>query len=536
MPLQPRHALFPSTPATGILRRELQLLALYRLLEGALLALLLFSPLAAMIDAPRHLRFGQCVSFAYLAIGLALFYRGRTHPQHLYWHVVVGLGVDIVFSALAMHAVPTIAPGIALMLLFNIGISALLLPLRFALGAGVLAAAASVGEYLFSVLHDSDSTRPMAEVVMFAVSNMAMAMLTYLVGQQMRESSRLAEQRGAEVADLSATNALIIRRMRTGVLLVDGNDTIVMANEAAQSLFGGSEERDLAMLSPELARRLHAWRNQQTLDDQPLAIAKDQAEILPRFARLQTDSDNVLVFLDDASMVSRRAESLTLATMGRFSASLAHEIRNPLAAISYATQLLEESPEIVDGDRRLLQIIHQQCQRTNSIIESVLGLARRERANPEYVDLANFVRRFVDDYQQLTPPESGSLQVQGDMRTVAALFDPRHLQQVLTVLVQNAFYHGRMPGQPAKVLLQVNAVPNAPQINVIDRGPGIPEAVAAQLFRPFYTTAEHGTGLGLYIARELCLANQANLEYVPIAGGGCCFRITLTGTQSLHTR
>src|SRR3546814_16265425 len=90
--------------------------------------------------------------------------------------------------------------------------------------------------------------------------------------------------------------------------------------------------------------------------------------------------------------------------MGRFSASLAHEIRNPLAAIRYATQLLEESTNLDDGDHRLLQIVHQQCMRTNGIVESVLGLARRERAQPENIALAGFVRRFLDDYLEHIPP------------------------------------------------------------------------------------------------------------------------------------
>jgi two-component system sensor histidine kinase PilS (NtrC family) len=224
---------------------------------------------------------------------------------------------------------------------------------------------------------------------------------------------------------------------------------------------------------------------------------------------------------------------MTLATLGRFSASLAHEIRNPLAAISYATQLLQESTRIDDADARLLEIIHQQCMRTNGIVESVLGLARRERANPEHVDLVQFTRRFVDDYQQMLPPESGKLQASGGAAAVAALVDPRHLQQVLTVLVANALHYGRLPGDPARVTLRVQPSPTAPQIDVVDRGPGIPDAVASQLFRPFYTTSEHGTGLGLYIARELCHANGATLEFVAVPGGGSCFRLTLPGPHAL---
>jgi two-component system, NtrC family, sensor histidine kinase PilS len=239
------------------------------------------------------------------------------------------------------------------------------------------------------------------------------------------------------------------------------------------------------------------------------------------------------VFLDDATVVSRRAESLTLAALGRFSASLAHEIRNPLAAINYAVQLLEESESIVDGDRRLLQIIHQQCQRTNGIVESVLGLARRERAVPEHVDLNAFVRRFVDEYQQTLSIETDSLVAVVGAKPVQALVDSRHLQQVVTVLVQNALNYGRLPGEPARVRVRVFQAEQRPMIDVLDRGPGIPEGVAAQLFRPFFTTSEHGTGLGLYIARELCRANQASLEYVAVPGGGSCFRVTLPGPHAL---
>src|SRR5690606_34340967 len=101
-----------------------------------------------------------------------------------------------------------------------------------------------------------------------------------------------------------------------------------------------------------------------------------------------------------------------------------------------------------------------------------------------------------------------------------AMIDPRHLQQVLTVLVQNALTHGRMPGEPARVTVNVYRLEGAPVVDVLDRGPGIPPGVLAQLFRPFFTTSEQGTGLGLYIARELCHANQASLDYVGAAGGG----------------
>jgi two-component system sensor histidine kinase PilS (NtrC family) len=392
-----------------------------------------------------------------------------------------------------------------------------------------------IGEMVWTIVVDGDTSRPLAERLMFAVTFLSIAMLTYLLGRQMRASQALADRRGLELHDLAEINELIIRRMRTGVIVVDGDGGLRLANEAALLLLGeaGEGERNLGLAAPDLARRLHKWQQDGVHDDTPLRFGPDQADVLPRFARLLANSDATLVFLDDTSLVSRRAESMTLATLGRFSASLAHEIRNPLAAITYATQLLEESKDLSDGDRRMLQIIHQQSQRTNGIVESVLGIARRERANAEHVELVNWVRRFADDYKQMLPPESGTVKIAHATPSLAALVDPRHLQQVLTVLLQNALNYGRLPGQAARITLNVHPLEGKPAIDVMDRGPGIPEGTAARLFRPFFTTSEHGTGLGLYIARELCVANEATLDYVAVPGGGSCFRILLPGPHAL---
>src|SRR5690606_17772298 len=244
----------------------------------------------------------------------------------------------------AIHTVPAVGTGIALMLMFNVGAAALLLPTRLGLGAAFVAVTGIIGEHLWSVaLEDSD--RALAEPLMFAVGYLAIATTTSVLGRQMRDSYDLAEHRGAQTAHLTEVNELIIRRLRTGVLLVDGYNRVKLANEAANLLLGdaGEGNRDLGMALPELAKRLKIWRETGKANEDPLLVVADQNEVVPRFTRLLAGSDQTLVFLDDTSLVSRRAESMTLATLGRFSASLAHEIRNPLAAINYAVQLLEES-------------------------------------------------------------------------------------------------------------------------------------------------------------------------------------------------
>ncbi|MCD9030598.1 HAMP domain-containing histidine kinase [Luteimonas sp. Y-2-2-4F] len=519
-----------------VLRRELHLLALYRILEASLLCLLVFSPVGALIGAPHDRALGVAVALASLPASLALWWWARRPGADLGEMALIGVVVDILIATFISHALPAAGPGVALLLVANIGGAALFLRLRVALIVAAVAALGLAAEFVWSVLEGGE-TRPLAEALMFGVSFFATATLTNLLGERMRRSQALAERRGEEAANLAGLNELIIRRMRTGVMIVDGAGTVQLANEAAGLIFAGHdgalEGSALPELSPDLARRLRGWRRDGRNDESPLACGPERIEVQPRFARLLPGSDSALVFLDDASLVSRRAESLTLSAMGRFSASLAHEIRNPLAAISYATQLLEESEDLSAPDRRLLQIIHQQCLRTNGIVESVLSLARRERAMGEPVDLVACVRRFVDEYQLTLQPENGSVRASGRDRPLEAVFDPRHLHQILTVLANNAIHHGRLPGEPARVSIVVGERDGRPAIEVVDRGPGIPEAVAHQVGRPFFTTSEHGTGLGLYIARELARANGADLDYVPVPAGGACFRLAMPGRNPL---
>ncbi len=522
-------------------RRELYSLALYRVLEAGILAGLLFSPLSDMLGASGNQSpmLATWVTVFYLVFSLAMLILGR-NEQHLLPIVMIGACADIAVASLITYALPEAAPGVAMLLLFNVAAACSLLPLRWGIGVAVAATVAHFAEYLVALLGTNDPGRPLAEVVMFCISYLAVGLLAVQIGLRARRSQQLADDRGLEVANLVEVNELIIRRMRTGVLVVDLEGRIRLANEAATGLLGSATEHPdsdtgtlLQNVAPELARRLQRWRNGWQNEEAPLALAPDQPDIQPRFARLLAGSELSLVFLDDATVVSRRAESLTLAALGRFSASLAHEIRNPLAAINYAVQLLEESREFNASDRHLLGIIHQQCQRTNGIVESVLGLARRERAIPEHTDLNAFAQDFVYEYQQSMSIETDSLEAVTGNRPVSALVDPRHLHQVLTVLVHNALNYGRMPGEPARIRLRVFQLDQRAMIDVLDRGPGIPAAVAAQLFRPFFTTSEHGTGLGLYIARELCRANQATLEHVAVPGGGSCFRISMPGPNTL---
>ena len=517
-------------------RRELYFFTLYRMLEAALLALVAFSPVGELMLEVREPGVLKTIVVIYVFAATALLVASYRSEIPAPRQAAVGLALDLLVVAGTLAVTSGGQGGIALLLLFNVGAGALILPQSMGLGFATAAAVVVLGESTYRRTFEMIDQRPMAESVMFSVTYLATAVLCELLSRQVIESQALAEKRGEELANQAEINELVIRRMRTGILVVDGDHRIKVCNEAAWALLGkpSPDRRELLDVATALHRALLLWRQGRGDIPKAMTLAEGAPEVLPRFVSLSLTDNLYLIFLDDSRIYSDRAEELTLATLGRLSASIAHEIRNPLAAISYSVQLLEETTELPEADRRLLEIIHTQCQRMNGIVQDILGLARRERSQPETVDLGQFARRFVDEYRASHPLETDVLQAVSE-RSTLAMADPRHLHQVLTILVQNALTYGRMPGEPAKVSVLVRSTPLGapPELNVVDRGPGIPAAVAEQIFTPFYTTSEHGTGLGLYIAQQLCEANQCTLTYQTVPGGGSCFRIILPPGMTL---
>ena len=242
------------------------------------------------------------------------------------------------------------------------------------------------------------------------------------------------------------------------------------------------------------------------------------------FAGLGDESNaGVLVFLEDASAMRQRAQQLKLASLGRLAASVAHEIRNPLGAISHASQLLAES-SLDESEHRLTQIINENSERMNAIIENVLHLSRRKAAEPKTVELRPWLVDFVQSFGATGALSGVEVDVQVQPPQLDVVVDSSQLQQVVWNLCENSLKHA---GVPPRLELRggFNADAYRPYLDIIDNGNGIAPEVAEHLFEPFFTTRSEGTGLGLYIARELCEGNKASLNYIPMADG-CCFRIT----------
>jgi two-component system sensor histidine kinase PilS (NtrC family) len=519
-----------ASPAT--IRHELSFLNAFRLVQALVYAGLAFSPSGMGWPQLATPGFARTVTTLYLVFALVALLLNRRSMPYARTAVATTLVVDIVAAVLAIAAMHDARIGIAMMLAVNLSAGALILPLRLSSFFAALATLGVLGHTFFGT-PANNTGGDLLEAALFGLAYFASTTLCHVLGRQLRATEALAEQRSTDLANLSQINELIIRRMKTGVLLVDDANRIHQINESAWMLMGnpGADQRDLGQLAPELSRRLYHWMTSGKLDETATQLADGVPEVVPRFTRLAPNDDShVLIFLDDTSLLSRRAEELTLTSLGRLSASIAHEIRNPLAAIRYSAQLLAESTSMDATDQRMVEIINNHCIRLNEIIENILQLSRRERSRPETLDLGHWAQGFVEEYSQGNDLGADSLRVIASSGTpVAAVADPQQLQQVVWNLVQNALRYGRLPGEPARVMVVTRQGEHGvPILEVIDRGPGIAPKVAAQIFEPFYTTHEYGTGLGLYLARQMSDANQASLEYVRVAGGGSCFRLVLT--------
>src|SRR5574343_107017 len=495
--------------------RSLQYYNLYRLVLALLFGVALLIPnqwIARIELSASFLTFGLTgvyVALATLGLLASSHWQTRFNIQ-----LSLQVMIDVAIITVLMFLAGGVASGLGFLLLVSLAAASLVGQGRLVLLYSALATFAVLIVQFIGISIAGFEPGSIVQAGLLSAGFFATAISARLLGQRVMLNEELARRRGVEVENQILISQRIVDRMQDGVLIVGRDGALKRFNPMAQEMLKLPEDFVGGKLA--LAERLKEW----TLGSLGVPfdfVAGDGRELRARFEKTDSTDAEMLVFLEDLGRVKERAQQLKLAALGRLTASIAHEIRNPLSAIGHAGELLREERRS-EMQERLLRILNDNVLRLDRIVRDILELGRQNRADPELLQLDEFCAGLVEHFASAEglAPEIVVLQVP---RHLALCFDRSHLHQILWNLVSNALRHSSRGPGAVRIEARDGASEGRVELHVIDDGPGIPEAVREQIFEPFFTTHTQGTGLGLFIARELCATNGASLELLPSASG-----------------
>ncbi len=377
-------------------------------------------------------------------------------------------------------------------------------------------------------------------MVLMGLSYFALAFLSLELANRARISEKLIRQQGRDITNLTELNEQVIQQMHTGVVILDHHRKIKMLNDAAWTFLGrpvSAIGHPLEEIHPHLANALDTWQLQPTSKQRHIHTQAEGNDLLVTFQQLGKRTNGaLLIFIDDASLAAAQAQQLKLASLGKLVASIAHEIRNPLGAIGHANQLLRESPDLQGTDRRMIEIIDRNTARLNEVIENILSLSRQREPEPQEIFLQPWLNRLATEMRENLRLRKEQIQVQVSPADARLHFDPQQIRQVLEILVENAVKHHEGPTGHLTITLAggIDEMTKEGHLQVMDNGRQIPRDIVDKIFDPFFTTSNVGTGLGLYLAKELCDANNVRISYLPISTGGNSFRLRFKPEKTGH--
>jgi two-component system, NtrC family, sensor histidine kinase PilS len=513
--------------------RPVQYFAFYRLLVAAFFLAAINLGGGALNIGEQNPHLFEWVSAAYLVAAIFLWMTVLRWRRAFNTQLSLQVATDVVALTLMMHASGGSQSGVSVMIFVVLASAGLVGQGRLTLFHASLATVAVLFEQGYRVLNLEGEASAFFRVGVTSIGFFATAISARLLGRRIIAQEALARQRGIELAHQLRISEAVIRDMQDGVLVVDANGKIRQHNPQAAALLNAREDCDdyVAALSPQLAEHFVAWRSGAGPSETSLRVPQSGRLIRAR-CRASGAGGSTLIYLEDMGRVETQARQLKLAALGRLTANMAHEIRNPLSSISHAAELLAEDTQS-DTERRLARIIGDNTQRLNRLVREVMELGRRDRAQPEQFSLNGFLAAFIDEYA-VSDPDARRRIALTTPDSVEICFDRSHLHRVLWNLLANAMRHASSADGAIRLELLSRDFARPVELHIIDDGPGIVAEQRGQVFEPFFTTHGSGTGLGLYIARELCEANGAQLDLLD-DHPGAHFRISF-GNEACRTR
>jgi len=533
--LQPPLSAVAAPPGSDLAWRVVGLANVYRLLLPPVLygLLLLTRPTPTVGASDPQLFTFVCMVYWMLGGLMAFGGRGRWRSRHAL--VFVHTLLDTCGICALLFCSGGVSSGLGILLVIPVGAMSLLAEGRASLGVAALAALGLLTQQILAVLAGNAQTYDFSLAGMLGAVVFLVALMAWPVSSRLRESEALVRRQELDLANLAQLSQYIVQRLRESILVVDPSDRIRLINESAARMLGDNVAVPGALLgevAPRLLFLLATWRRDDSVILRAGAgtfVAADGARVIqPHFAPLgSSEPSPIIVFLEDTGDLAAKVQQTKLAALGRLSASIAHEIRNPVGAMSHAAQLLAESPALGSADRRLTEIMQDNSRRVSGIIDNILQLSRRESPRPEKLLLAGWTRRFREEFCSTLQLPWQRLIIDPSSEDVELRIDGSQLHQIFWNLCQNSVTHALPSAGDAPIELRYGRLGRVgrPYLQVADRGPGIAQADAERIFEPFFTRAAHGTGLGLFLARELGQANGATLLYETREGGGSIFRV-----------
>ena len=481
-------------------------------IAGMLFASSLFHPSSLSILSPDQGVFHLAVTSLYLLATTAslvgLHYYRRRFNMQLSMHVLI----DVLVLTLLIHTGGGLRSGLGAMMLVTLAGAGLVGQGRLVLFYAAVATLAVLFEQSYLSMSLDFEMVDFFQAGLFSTGFFGVEISARLLARRVIANEELARKRGVDLKNQTLISQRVIEDMQDGVLVLSRSGWVKQHNPRAEQLLGLGDpsERMLVNYSTELARGFSDWCERAVNEPVLIRAPASGMQLRARFVSTESSERDVLVFLEDMGRLQEQARQLKLAALGRLTANIAHEIRNPLSAINHAGELLQEENFGHTGER-LLRIVLDNAQRVERIVSDVLELGRRDRTHRELIDLRQTLPVLVGEYAVKEKVASGV--VMFEFSGVAKIcFDRSHLHQVMWNLLGNALRYSK--NLDGSIRLQVHDEGQSGQVrlHVIDDGPGVDENCREQIFEPFFTTHSRGTGLGLYIARELCDANGAQIE------------------------
>lgn len=502
----------------------------YRLILAGLFVSLFYSDTNASLLGTYDSKLFTYSSQSYLILsiisGVCIVWRLTSYTAQAQLLIVT----DILILTLIMHASGGVNSGMGVLLAVSIAAGGLLIGGRCAMFFAALASLAVLAEQIIADYMHSFNSTSYTNSGMLGAAFFTIALLSYILAKRSEQILQLTDQQKRTITKLEDLNKYIIQHLQSGIIITNKQQSIQMANESALRLINLAVlPVNLSDISSHLSLAFQTWLADA---EQNLVLLElpDQSQVHSRFMPLPTGNEFFyMIILEDIALYNQQVQQSKLASLGQLTASIAHEIRNPLGAISHAGQLLAENPLLSVQDKRLTQIIQTHSVRVNHIIEDILQLSRRTDSRREQLYLKPWLDNYLENFTLEHAVNRDAFALSYPVESVCVLIDPDHLRQIMDNLCRNALRYGNPEAGP--IILQVFSLQQAPCIAIIDNGVGISSEQQLHLFEPFFTTSSSGTGLGLYISKELAELNQAKLNYYLTDDKRSCFRLCLLNAE-----